>query len=514
MSATDNESKTARRIPRWAKILFFCIFNPLVALAIAAAAILPPWINAYKDTLGAEPVYTNVFVAALGDKQERLASIEEPKLAVVGGSSVAFGLDSELLGRYTDMEVVNFGLYATLGSKIMLDLSEGEMKAGDVVVFAPELDSTTLSMYFGADAMWQAIDATPSLRELVRPEDRGTLYGDAFDRYRENKAELLEMGAPNPSGVYNRKNFNEYGDISYKRPYNTMAAGYDTNTLFNLSESLLDDEAMELISYFNGYCERLSAKGVKVYFSFCPINELAMADGISPESISALEERLRAELACPVISSLEDYVMDWGYFFDTNLHLNDAGVKVRTAMLIDDIRAALGMTAAPRLTLPDPPGKEIGNELLDGDNRYMDYFTYENVTLPDGTVVGVKIVGVTDEALENTDSHVVIPHSNGEYLVVEVGRGVLSRIPNLKEISFGRKIASIEDGVFEGCESLTDVYFEFSPDECGVSIPDADNPLGLMTGAKEGITLHATEEYHQTFVGHYTWSHYAKYFKK
>ena len=508
------QDRKITRIPKWAKILFCCIFNPLVAIAIAAAVILPSWVDAYKSTLGQDPVYSNVFVAALGDKYERLRSIEEPKLAVVGGSSVAFGIDSEMLGRYTDMEVVNFGLYATLGSKIMLDLSEDEMNAGDIVVFAPELDSTTLSMYFGADAMWQAIDATPSLRELIKPEDRTLLYGDAFWRYKENKEELLEMGAINPSGVYHRKSFNEYGDICYPRPYNTMAQGYDTNNLFDLSESLIDGDATEFISYFNGYCQRLTEKGVKVYFSFCPINELAMAEGVSPESISALEARLRLELICPVISSLEDYIMDWGYFYDTNLHLNDAGVRVRTAMLINDLRAALGMTAAPEIKLPAPPGKEIGNELLDGNNTYMDYFIYENVTLPDGTLVGVRIVGITDKARENTDSHVIIPLSNGEYLVTGVKAGVLSQIPGLKTVTFGKAVASIEDGVFEGCEELRDVYFQFHPDNCVVSIPDQDNPYGLMRGATEGVTLHANAEYYDTFTGHYTWSHYAKYFKR
>lgn len=82
-------------------------------------------------------VFKNVFVAALGDKYERLTTIRAPKIAVVGGSSVAFGLDSRMLGLHTEREVVNFGLFATLGSKIMLDLSEDGLRGGDVVVFTP-----------------------------------------------------------------------------------------------------------------------------------------------------------------------------------------------------------------------------------------------------------------------------------------------------------------------------------------------------------------------------------------
>ena len=115
------------------------------------------------DTLGADPVYSNVFVAALGDKYDRLCSVEEPKLALIGGSSVAFGLDSRLLASHLGREVVNFGLYATLGSKIMLDLSEDGLNEGDIAVFAPELDSQTLSLYFDGRTVWQAIDANRDL---------------------------------------------------------------------------------------------------------------------------------------------------------------------------------------------------------------------------------------------------------------------------------------------------------------------------------------------------------------
>ena len=85
--------------------------------------------------------YTNTFVGELDDKFERLTSIDEPKLVVVGGSSVAFGLESEILEKYVGMPVVNFGLYAALGTKVMLDLSKAGINEGDVVVLAPELDA-------------------------------------------------------------------------------------------------------------------------------------------------------------------------------------------------------------------------------------------------------------------------------------------------------------------------------------------------------------------------------------
>ena len=66
--------------------------------------------------------YSNTFVGELDEKYNRLMEIDEPKIIVVGGSSVAFGLESEIIEEYTGMPVVNFGLYAALGTKVMLDL--------------------------------------------------------------------------------------------------------------------------------------------------------------------------------------------------------------------------------------------------------------------------------------------------------------------------------------------------------------------------------------------------------
>ena len=497
-----SEKKTRGRGWRRAlTVLFFAVFNPLVALIVMASILLVPIHRAYKDTLGAESVFDNVFVAELGEKYDRLYSVKEPKLVVVGGSSVAFGLDSELLGRYTSREVVNFGLFATLGSKVMLDLSEDAMRPGDIVVFAPEPDAETMSLYFGADAVWQAIDVYPELFEKIAPENRRDLY-DAFEGYREEKLEYLEYGKPNPPGVYNSASFNEFGDISYPRPYNIMAKGYDSNTLFSFDTEIVSED---FISYFNGYATRLAERGVTVYFSFCPVNEFALAEGVDADVLAEFQLYLENKLACPVISDVEDYIMDWGYFYDTNMHLNDAGVRVRTHRLIADIRAAEGVKGPLILADPEAPGKETGNEFIEGDNTYLDYFVYEPSRLGDG----LEIVGVTDKALANTDSEITLPFHDGERMIISIEADVLGQIPNLVSVRFGTNISSIADGVFRGCTTLTDIYIEFGPNECAVSIPDhteGGNPDGFLVDCPNVIRIHATRK--EEFNNHYTWGDY------
>ena len=75
-----------------------------------------------------KPQFSKLFTAELYDKVERLDSIKEPKIVIVSGSSAAFGLDSKLLEDTLGMPVVNFGLYASIGTKAMMDLSRKSIR--------------------------------------------------------------------------------------------------------------------------------------------------------------------------------------------------------------------------------------------------------------------------------------------------------------------------------------------------------------------------------------------------
>jgi hypothetical protein len=110
----------------------------ILSVILAIVLIITPPVSVICLTVATPDQYDKTFLGVLDEKYDRLMSIEEEKIVVIGGSSVAFGLDSALLESYTGMPVVNFGLYADLGTKLMLDLARGGIKEGDVVIIAPE----------------------------------------------------------------------------------------------------------------------------------------------------------------------------------------------------------------------------------------------------------------------------------------------------------------------------------------------------------------------------------------
>ena len=91
-----------------ALILLLCLF-PVILLA--AGCLVPPQ---YEDTFLGEMKY----------KMKRLTQTQGKRIILVGGSSIPFSVKSRLIEEsFPEYNVVDFGLYADMGTTIMLDLS-------------------------------------------------------------------------------------------------------------------------------------------------------------------------------------------------------------------------------------------------------------------------------------------------------------------------------------------------------------------------------------------------------
>ncbi|MBR5704559.1 MAG: hypothetical protein IKX21_01150, partial [Deltaproteobacteria bacterium] len=275
--------------------------------------------------------YGKTYLAALTDKAAALDKAESPKIVLIGGSGAAFGFDCELLEeQFPGYQAVNFGLYAGLGTTVMLELALPALNSGDIVIFSPEFSKQTLSDWFDAQSMWQAAEENPAL--LLRLDvSRWQDMLAAFPSYAAQKAKFALLRAdPNESGIYARSSFTEKGDVQASlRPSNQMPGGWDGNMPLRFDDDLPTEDFVQRVNDFTEACRK---KNVRVYFRFCPMNESAM----QPEERERMEdftERLCASLACELLGSAERALMEPGWFYDTNFHLNGAGAVVNTALL-------------------------------------------------------------------------------------------------------------------------------------------------------------------------------------
>ena len=144
-----------------AVIAFFLLLIPIILICFA---------------FGLPAQYDMSFYGGMKIKTDRLNSVQDKKIVIIGGSSVAFGVRSDLMEQELGIEVVNFGLYANLGTKYMLDVAKDSINEGDIVIVAPEQNSQSLSTYFNGEAVWYSADGNFGLLNKVPWSDKGELF--------------------------------------------------------------------------------------------------------------------------------------------------------------------------------------------------------------------------------------------------------------------------------------------------------------------------------------------------
>ncbi|MCQ2413879.1 MAG: hypothetical protein MJ082_03665 [Clostridia bacterium] len=449
-------------------------------------AILLPFLLMLSAAFLTPAVYDETFVGALKTKTDRLNSVEGEKIVIVGGSSVAFGINSELIEKYTDMPVVNFGLYAALGTKIMIDLSKQGISKGDVVILAPEMDPQTLSLYFNADTALKATDGSPEILLHLDPDNFFSCFASSF-RFATGKMKHIMAGTKasvDRTSAYAAEHINEYGDLDFTRQKNIMSTFYDTTTPIALDESVMSREFIDYINDYVDYCEK---KGATVYFGFCPMNELAVQytdeikEGMSETEIrrlktayyDAFEEFLTDNLKCPLLGSVADNVMGPGYFYDSNFHLNDYGVMAHTVRFIKDLASEMDMNVKVTEVVPAEPVITADFDYDGPEDENCKYFTFKrdfNTTL--GIELGYIVTGLTD--LGKTQTNLTIPVAYNGIRVNVLGENALAGgitkklilpkefenfIPrNEKGDVLERGVFNFADNCLAGANNLTEIW--------------------------------------------------------
>ena len=94
-------------------------------VATALAVILAEQVFFLICGFGLPVQFGDTFMGELKSKYERLKETSGKRIVLVGGSGVAFDCDSALMDDFfPSYEIVNFGMYAGLGTKAVMDLSE------------------------------------------------------------------------------------------------------------------------------------------------------------------------------------------------------------------------------------------------------------------------------------------------------------------------------------------------------------------------------------------------------
>ena len=364
-------------------------------VATALAVILAEQVFFLICGFGLPVQFGDTFMGELKSKYERLKETSGKRIVLVGGSGVAFDCDSALMDDFfPSYEIVNFGMYAGLGTKAVMDLSENYIHEGDIVILSPEQSEQTFSDYFNGEYMWQAADGAFGMLRDLKSENFEAMLGN-FPRFALEKLNYVMKGQkPQTDSIYQKKSVNTYGDIELDTcRENILPNGYDVNQKVRFTEDVVQPEFMD---YMNDWAKRLEKKGAVVWYRYCPVNKLSVED---MDDLAAYDVFLRQKLDFPVIGNPENSLMEAEWFFDTNFHLNQPGKEVNTVQLIRDMKAMLGDDRAVTVELPEKPHRTWGD--VSAETRIWTAKDSETYQGEETIVIPENVTQIEDYAFSN-----------------------------------------------------------------------------------------------------------------
>lgn len=269
----------------------------------------------------------DAYLLANVDKNERLASIKEPKLVFIGGSNLAFGLNCKVLADSLSLSPVNMGLHASIGLRYMMGEVEPYLSSGDVLLIVPEYEQFTSECFYGE---------FPLFEMLAREGKYNVLFGgfryypymcDQLQIFRNDL--ISKLTSRIVLGDYSRSHFNVYGD-------NT--GHWDLPSKSVIDTPLRGEPQQDIVKQVAAYIGRMKKQGVKCYV-FPPVYKKGSAL-LSEEFVRQIEKQLK-ENEIPFQVSPDKYIFADSLFYDTMYHFNKRGVDKRTGLLLNDLKAIL-----------------------------------------------------------------------------------------------------------------------------------------------------------------------------
>jgi hypothetical protein len=275
----------------------------------------------------------NAFPAALLDKHEYASSISSPKIVLVGGSNVSFGINSALLSKRTNMPVANMALLAPLGIHFILSDAAKYINKGDVVIMSFEYD---IAAKGDIESQLYAVDFIPEDSDFVT--DTTGITGKWKSRivHRLQAPSKIETVFEKPSiddpfSIYFRGAFTKEGDI-VSHFNNYQGDVHDEN---GKTSSFDFNRQIESINHFTKHFED---KGARVFFLFPTVAESFYQN--TSVAIRDLSQKMDKNLKTKILSAPEQSVYPDSSFFDTIYHLNPGARDIHTERVAGALRNA------------------------------------------------------------------------------------------------------------------------------------------------------------------------------
>lgn len=271
----------------------------------------------------------NDYMHALLDKHELMKSDAEKRVVFLGGSNLAFGLDSERIEKLYNVKVINFGLHAGLGLKFILRDSEKYIREGDIIIIVPEYEQFFEAHLQGEKTLVDTIiNVYPEGIKNIDFKQGISLLQYAPEVIKDDIIAVLKKSKA--TGVYQRSNFSNNGDmIGHLKERSNMEARPSKLGVIN-------EEAAAILDKF---ADKMNKSNVQCYFMYPAVCESFY--NVNNLEIMGLSSELSDKAGIDILCSPADFVFKDNLFYDSVYHLNKQGREIRTNKMIEILKAVI-----------------------------------------------------------------------------------------------------------------------------------------------------------------------------
>jgi hypothetical protein len=279
--------------------------------------------------------------AVTNDKQQLLQRQTSPRIILIGGSNLNFGIDSAEIERRTGYHPVNMGLNVGDGLAFMLKNVEPWLRRDDVIVISPEYEHFG-DFYNGkGDFLYAEVEHRPSIIKsftignYFEVLDKGYIIAGNILRYTlQRKGNLIRQYLAVEDSPYRRDAFNQYGDLS--KQSHQPALLKKANIFIGPADADVSPEKISrVVDRLNEFKEVCEEKGVQLFYSFPPVPE-ELFERHGP-IIQEIATELRRRLQFPILDTPQEMSFPLEFFFDGVYHLTAGGSERRTDRLINSL---------------------------------------------------------------------------------------------------------------------------------------------------------------------------------
>lgn len=264
------------------------------------------------------------------DKHHRLSEVDSPKVLLVGGSNLSFGIMSQMIEDSLHLPVVNMGLHAGFGMRYILSEVKPHIQAGDRVIVSLEYHHFWDSEMFNGEDVLVAMLFDVN-RDCLRYVSLGQWIAMLPKIALYSTKKLIDLDAPISdefADSFTREAYNKYGDVvsHYGLP-SKVHSGFEP-----VAQGGVSKRSVRELARFKSF---VVAQGAEFYMVATPYPEPQYI--CDSNAITQIEVELAKKGIAYQIPPVECLFPD-SLFFNSYFHLSQKGAELRTSQLIDHLR--------------------------------------------------------------------------------------------------------------------------------------------------------------------------------